>query len=104
MSENFVHIKSGWKDPIGVPLTNRLITKYEKLGFYGHEREVASTNGVIHRCVECNTKKRVIYQKFRYLPKPGYYCPSCVAQHRAVRDEEENQKQKWRELTKAEYV
>lgn len=104
MNNDFIHIKSGWKDPIGVPLTNRLIAKYEKLGFYGAERETSATNGIVHRCCECQTKKHVIYQKFRYLPKPGYYCPTCVTGHRAVRDQEEQQKQQWRELLKEEYV
>ena len=104
MSEQFIHIKSGWKSPIGVPLTDRLITKYEKLGFYGHEKEVASTNGIVHRCTDCNAKKRVIFYKYRYLPKPGYYCPSCINGYRVAKEQEEQQKQQWRELVKAEYV
>ena len=31
-----IHIRSAWPTPIGKRLTDRMIAKYRKLGFYSH--------------------------------------------------------------------
>lgn len=98
------HIKSAWKDPVGKPLTDAMIRRYERLGFYGHEKEVTAANGIIHRCRECDIKKRVVYYKFKYLPTPGFYCPSCLDVHRAEHNKAKHEKEQWHALMEKEYV
>lgn len=101
---NLGHIKSAWKDPIGKPLTDAIIRRYERLGHYGGEREVQASNGFVHRCRECNTKKHVVFYKYRYLPQPGFYCPACLKGHRAELEKAKQEKEQWHNLMKGEYV
>jgi hypothetical protein len=102
MTNHPVPIRSTWRDPVGKRLTNGIIRRWQRLGWYG---EVAATAaGIIHHCCECNSRKHVVFYKNRFLPTPGFYCPPCYAIHRAKRDAEVELNQKWREQLLSEYV
>ena len=94
-----VPIRSTWKQPVGKKLTDALIRKWEKLGYYG---EAVQSNYVVQRCCECD-KKGAIYYRWKYLPTPGFYCLSCLGKYRAAKEREELEKQKWREQLLKEY-
>lgn len=79
--EDRPRIKSTWRDPIGKPLTDRLINKRAKEGFYGLAAKQAALNktenkGFVDRC-QCGEWRGIKWLDFSYLPKPGFYCHSC---------------------------
>lgn len=103
------HIGSAWKDAIGKPLTNARILHYVREGWYGTEAQKLATkhdpnlSGIVHRCA-CGEKKNVRFLKFSYLPKPAFYCPRCLAVHRAERDKEKEANRSWKEIVLKEFV
>lgn len=82
-----IHLRSGWKDPIGKKLTNGIIRNRTKQGFYGEEaklialKKVEAKTGFVERCA-CGQKIGVKYLSFKYLPTGGFYCDSCRLMHR----------------------
>lgn len=70
----------------GKPLTNGVITHRMKEGFYGEVAKQAAlaktkVTGFIDRCA-CGSLKGVKFAGYKYLPKPNFYCPTCLAKHR----------------------
>lgn len=80
-------LKSTWQGPLGKKLTDRLITRRMKEGYYGEEAKKRalskskskghSTNGFIDRCF-CGEIKDVRWCAYKYLETPGFFCPSCL--------------------------
>jgi len=93
------HIRSTWRDPVGKKLTNGMIRKWERLGFYGKER---AANYILYPCHDCRCTPAVYFRN-AYLPAPGYYCLSCRAKHRTAHEQEKANETKLRELLLAEY-
>lgn len=104
-----LHIRSTWRDPIGVPLTNRRILNRTKEGWYGETAKLAALkkiklstpvkSGFVERC-ECGTQLGVSYLSFKYLPKPGFYCPACRLKHRALHDKDEEREKEFNKRVK----
>lgn len=85
--DNQVPIKSTWRDAIGKKLTDRIITKRIKQGYYGYAAQQAAlsknpTSDYINRCQfeGCDETRGVKWLEFKYLPKPMF----CCEQHRLV--------------------
>jgi hypothetical protein len=84
------HIRSAWPTPISKPLTNALITRRMKEGFYGEvakQRALDRTrrkDGLIDRCA-CGQLKGVRFYAYSYLEKPGFYCLTCIARLRGTK-------------------
>lgn len=105
-----VHIGSTWKRLyIGKRLTDRRIRELELLGYYGKERQLRADrrvtltrNGVPMAC-SCGQVLAVKFLRWAYLPKSGWYCPACVAVHRAARDREREQHRRWLEAMAERY-
>lgn len=95
-----VPIRSTWRDPVGKKLTNAIIRKWEKLGFYGKER---AANYILYPCMECK-RTPAVYFRNRYLPTPGFYCLACRAKHRTAAETAEREEAKLKELLLSEYV
>ena len=99
-----VPIRSTWRtEGYGKKLTDAIIRRYEKLGYYG---QVAESKHIVHRCQhgECTSKKQVVYYKYKYLPKPGFYCLQCFVALKKAHHQEQEEKARWAELRLAEYV
>lgn len=70
----------------GKPLTNGVITRRMKEGYYGQVAKAAAlskkpVSAFIDRCA-CGATQEVKYMNFSYLPTAGFYCPTCRAKHR----------------------
>lgn len=93
-----IPLRSSWRDAIGKPLTNGIIRNRTKQGFYGEEaklialKHVEAKTGFIERCT-CGQKLGVKFLKFKYLPKPGYYCDACRLIHREAQAKQEEREQ-----------
>lgn len=104
-----VPIRSTWRDPIGKKLNNAIIARRARQGFYGKEAQLRATKkievstGIVHRC-SCGERVGTLWYKYRYLPKPGFYCPRCLAVHRAAHDKDARARERFNELMARKYV
>jgi hypothetical protein len=95
---------STWRDPIGKPLTDRIITHRIKEGWYGEalKRQLLDklpygrTHGMVDRC-GCGETKGVKWLTFKYLPKPGFYCAHCRVRERNLAIKNREQEKRFRE-------
>jgi hypothetical protein len=109
-----VRFPSNWRpNPAGKPLTNAKIAEYARMGRYGPEEkrkadyEFEQRHGIrfcIAKLAGCQVKGSFTKKAWDWLPKPGAYCQPCLAQLRAERDKEKNERKQWRENVKTEYV
>lgn len=70
----------------GKPLTNGVITRRMKEGFYGETAKQAALSktratGFVDRCA-CGELKGVKFYAYKYLPAPAFHCPACLSRHR----------------------
>lgn len=81
------HFPSSWKMARGALLTDSVIEKYEREGYYGPDAQrrrlaldnARVVNGVVRLpkpCVECG-KDLGHWMTYGYLPKAGHYCNLC---------------------------
>lgn len=100
-------IKSTWRDPIGPVLTDRRILNRQKQGWYGeHAKQQALAcsktlmpHGVIVRC-SCGENRGIKHYTFKYLEKPGFYCPACLEQQRLTQPKRLSKEEKFNALIK----
>lgn len=98
------HIKSGWKPPIGKPLTNTIIARYQREGVYGeHERlkaiaryKAGVTPGHIERCA-CGSDAVITFKRGKF------WCSRCIAVQKALKAKEDKLEQKFNEKIEMEY-
>lgn len=104
-----VRFPTGWKMPVGKPLTNARIAFYAREGRYGKAaqdvalKKVTVRNGIVLRCCQCQSSINVKYLRWSYLPNPGHFCAKCVAVLKDARDREREQEKKFNEALMKEY-
>lgn len=110
-----VHLPSTWKDAKGKLLTNRRIGELAAMGHYGkaaqqrqllkidHRHQKQSEAGVIFRCA-CDETVGIKYLTWAYLPKPGWYCPRCLAAYREDRERPKLLAKQLAERVRKEYI
>ncbi len=97
-----LHIRSGWKDPVGKQLTNSTIAKHQRAGWYGPVMKENAlkgykpTGGLVFRCT-CGEREGLRYLTYSYLNRPGYICPRCLNAIRKERDQEKELARRVRE-------
>ncbi len=108
-STSTVPIRSSWRDAIGKRLNNAIITRRQRQGFYGAvaqkraQSKITQNTGIVHRCA-CNRTDGVVWYAYKYLPKPAWNCPHCIARYRAEHNKEQNEKQAFALLMERKYV